>query len=48
MAGGCRLTREIAAALPGAGFRVERLEQRYLRKVPKLVGWTSTGEARPA
>jgi ubiquinone/menaquinone biosynthesis C-methylase UbiE len=48
MAGGCRLTRDIAAALPAAGFRVERLEQRYLRKVPKLVGWTSTGEARPA
>jgi ubiquinone/menaquinone biosynthesis C-methylase UbiE len=48
MAGGCRLTRDIAAELPAAGFRVETLEQRYLRKVPRLAGWTSTGEARPA
>lgn len=48
MAGGCRLTRDVVADLPAAGFRVERLEQRYLRKVPKLVGWTSTGEAVPA
>ena len=48
MAGGCRLTGNVPADLPPAGFRVGRLEQRYLRKVPKLVGWTSTGEARPA
>jgi hypothetical protein len=47
MAGGCRLTRDIAAELAPAGFRAERLERRYLRKVPKLVGWTTTGEAAP-
>ena len=47
MAGGCRLTRDIPAELRAAGFRIERLDQRYLRKVPKLAGWTSTGEARP-
>ncbi len=48
MAGGCRLTRDIAAELAPAGFRPGALERRYLRKVPKLVGWTTTGEARPA
>ncbi|MBW3560413.1 MAG: class I SAM-dependent methyltransferase [Proteobacteria bacterium] len=48
MAGGCRLTRDIAAELAPAGFRPGPLERRYLRKVPKLVGWTTTGEARPA
>ena len=48
MAGGCRLTRDVPAELRAAGFRIERLDQRYLRKVPKLAGWTSTGEALPA
>lgn len=48
MAGGCRLTRDIAADLAPAGFRPERIERRYLRKVPKLVGWTTTGAAVPA
>ena len=48
MAGGCRLTRDVVGELAAAGFQVTALEQRYLRKVPKLAGWTSTGEARPA
>ena len=48
IAGGCRLTRDIAEDLPGAGFVIGRLDRRYLRKTPRLVGWTSTGEARPA
>ena len=48
MAGGCRLTRDTAAELGPAGFVAERLERRYLRKVPQLVGWTTTGEARRA
>ena len=45
MAGGCRLTRDVGGELAPAGFRAERLERRYLRRVPKLVGWTTTGEA---
>lgn len=48
MAGGCRLTRDVAAELKPAGFRPGRLESRYLRKAPKLVGWITTGEAAPA
>jgi len=48
MAGGCRLTRDIGAALEPAGFRPEHLERRYLRKTPKLVGWITTGLAVPA
>ena len=48
MAGGCRLTRDIPQAIAAAGFRFERLEQRYLRKTPKLAGWVSAGAARPS
>lgn len=48
MAGGCRLTRDVAAELVPAGFTPGRLERRYLRKVPKLVGWVTVGEALPA
>lgn len=47
MAGGCRLTRVVLRDLDEAGFRVEDAEQRYLRRTPKLVGWITTGEARP-
>ena len=47
MAGGCRLTRDIPAEIASAGFRFERLEQRYLRKTPKLAGWVSAGAASP-
>jgi ubiquinone/menaquinone biosynthesis C-methylase UbiE len=47
LAGGCRLTRDVAAELVPAGLRPEQLERRYLRKVPKLVGWTTTGWAVP-
>ncbi len=47
MAGGCRLTRDVPGEIRAAGFRLHRLEQRYLRKTPKLVGWVSWGEARP-
>lgn len=48
MAGGCRLTRDPAAEIAAAGFRFERLDQRYLRKAPKLAGWVSSGVALPA
>jgi len=48
MAGGCRLTRDPPTEIAAAGFRLERLEQRYLRRTPKLAGWVSTGAARPA
>lgn len=48
MAGGCRLTRDIPGEIAAAGFRFERLDQRYLRKIPKIAGWVSSGAARPA
>lgn len=47
MAGGCRLTRDMPTEIGAAGYRFERLEQRYLRKAPKLAGWVSSGVARP-
>lgn len=48
VAGGCRLTRDIASELIPAGFRTEQLHTGYLRKVPKLTGWITTGVAVPS
>jgi ubiquinone/menaquinone biosynthesis C-methylase UbiE len=45
MAGGCRLTREVLVEIEGAGFRASAVKQRYLRKTPRFVGWTTWGEA---
>lgn len=48
MAGGCRLTRPIGAALRSSGFDVEPLGQGYLPKAPKFASWNEWGVARRA
>jgi ubiquinone/menaquinone biosynthesis C-methylase UbiE len=45
LAGGCRLTRSVLDELGAAGFRTERVQQRYLRKVPRFAGWITCGAA---
>ena len=45
LAGGCRLTRDILGEIRRAGFKPAEVRQRYLRKLPKFVGWTSWGVA---
>ncbi|GIX20199.1 MAG: S-adenosylmethionine-dependent methyltransferase [Erythrobacter sp.] len=48
LAGGCHLTRPIASALAHAGFVVERLEEGYTPKAPRIAGWMEWGVARKA
>jgi ubiquinone/menaquinone biosynthesis C-methylase UbiE len=47
LAGGCHITRPIPRLIESAGFRIERLEQRYLG-VPKIASYQSTGAATPS
>lgn len=46
IAGGCHLTRPIAAAYRDAGFAVEPGGQSYVPKTPRWVGWIEWGAAR--
>ncbi len=46
LAGGCHLTRPIAAALEQAGFAVETLGEGYTPKTPRFAGWMEWGIAR--
>jgi ubiquinone/menaquinone biosynthesis C-methylase UbiE len=46
IAGGCHLTRPIAAAYDHAGFRVEHMGSRYMPKTPRPMGWIEWGAAR--
>ncbi|HEY2709339.1 MAG TPA: class I SAM-dependent methyltransferase [Caulobacteraceae bacterium] len=48
IAGGCHLTRPVAAAIEAAGFNVLRKETMYLPKTPRWAGWNEWGEASPA
>lgn len=48
IAGGCHLTRPIAAAYHDAGFAVDRAGARYVPKTPRWAGWIEWGTARPA
>ena len=48
LAGGCHLTRRVAASIKAAGFSVETVETVYLPKAPKVLGWCEWGVARPA
>ena len=43
LAGGCNLNRDIPALITSAGFRVEELQQAYLRGVPRFAGFISRG-----
>ena len=45
LAGGCHLTRDIPELVRGAGFEIERLEQRYAEG-PRPWGWFTAGAAR--
>lgn len=46
MAGGCHLTRPVAASITAAGFALTDLNTMYLPSTPKSVGWNEWGEAR--
>lgn len=48
VAGGCHLSRPIAAMLEGAGFRVERMRHAYEKGAPKPFGYLYEGVAVPA
>ncbi len=45
LAGGCHLTRPVAASIVAAGFTIESVETMYLPKTPKLLGWCEWGVA---
>jgi ubiquinone/menaquinone biosynthesis C-methylase UbiE len=46
LGGGCHLSKPIDELLTAAGFTVERLEQRYLDKEPRVFGSMYEGRAR--
>ena len=46
MAGNCHLTRPIADAYEGAGFKTDRMGSRYIPKTPRPLGWIEWGVAR--
>lgn len=46
LAGGCCLTRPIAAAIGDSGFHVERVQTMYVPGTPRIAGWNEWGEAR--
>ena len=48
LAGNCHLTREIGAAIRGAGFEVEPLGQEYFSGAPRWAGWMEWGMGRRA
>lgn len=48
MAGGCHLTRPVASAVEAAGFALDEVEQRYMPKTPRPLGWCEWGVARLA
>ena len=48
LAGGCHLTRDVVALLGAAGFRIEELEQAYMPRSPRFVGFHQIGTARRA
>jgi len=45
LAGGCHLTRPVAAAISASGFRLKRLETMYLPGAPRPMGWAEWGRA---
>ena len=48
IAGGCHLTRPVAAAIAAAGFCLGDVEQGYMEKAPRVLGWIEMGSATPA
>lgn len=45
MAGGCNINRPIAECIASTGFRIGKLENEYIRKTPRIVGYTYRGFA---
>lgn len=45
LTGGCHLTRSAGALIAAAGFRLGDLDGKYLRGVPRLLGWSECGTA---
>ncbi|CAM3776507.1 class I SAM-dependent methyltransferase [Parendozoicomonas haliclonae] len=43
--GGCNLDRNIIQMIKGAGFDIERLEEEYVQRLPKIAGFTYLGAA---
>jgi ubiquinone/menaquinone biosynthesis C-methylase UbiE len=48
LAGGCRLTRPVGAAIAAAGFLIDETQAFYMPKAPKPLGWCELGVARVA
>uniref|UniRef100_B0T4N1 Methyltransferase type 11 n=1 Tax=Caulobacter sp. (strain K31) TaxID=366602 RepID=B0T4N1_CAUSK len=48
LAGGCRLTRPVGAAIIAAGFLMDETQTFYMPKAPKPLGWCELGVARVA
>ena len=46
LAGGCHLTRPVAASIELAGFSIETVETMYLPGAPRAMGWSEWGSAR--
>lgn len=47
LAGGCHLTRPVAATIAAAGFTLVERETMYLPGTPRPMGWAEWGLARP-
>ena len=45
IAGGCHLTRPVAAAIKASGFKVVHQDSMYVPKTPRFAGWNEWGEA---
>ena len=48
IAGGCHLSRPVAAAIAAQGFAIDKVETMYLPGTPRFAGWNEWGAARPA
>lgn len=48
MAGNCHLNRPIGALIEGQGFKITRLNEYYMEKSPKYMGYFYQGVASPA
>ncbi|MDB5429951.1 MAG: SAM-dependent methyltransferase [Caulobacter sp.] len=48
IAGGCHLTRPVAASIAKAGFLMDRVEKMYLPGTPRIAGWNEWGVATSA
>lgn len=46
LAGGCHLTRPVAANVLAAGFRMVDVQAMYLAKIPRIIGWSEWGCAQ--